>query len=447
MFYKIILCIAYIIISSCSNYNFLNTNKSYNNSNLDFNYQIVFPQNKVNKIDISISKKDWEILRNDLSLIFEKELKKDPIYVPCTITFNNKTWNYVGFRLKGRTSLSESWRRTYKLPFRLNFDKFEDKYTFTKNQRFYGFDELAFSNAFADSSFIREKVVYDIFRSSNVKSSYASFYRVYIDYGEGSKYFGLYTMVEVPDKPMFRKQFKNAEGNLYKPEGNGAKLKLFDEKSFEKKTNEKTSDYSDVKNLVTALNASRDNKEEWRANLEKVFDVAGFLRYLSIRSIVNNWDSYGTEDHNYYLYNDFSDKLLHWIPWDLDLTLSTGARGQVKIPDLSKNLDFSSLDFSKVKDEWVLIKYLINDPIYYKKYLKNIEDFSKTSFEKSFIKEKITKEHNLIEPYIIGKDGEQKGYTSLDNTEKFKKSLEDLNNYIDYRHYLITKFLEKNNKQ
>lgn len=34
-----------------------------------------------------------------------------------------------------------------------------------------------------------------------------------------------------------------------------------------------------------------------------MFDVDGFLRYLAVNGIIQNWDTYGRMVHNYFLYN------------------------------------------------------------------------------------------------------------------------------------------------
>jgi spore coat protein CotH len=139
----------------------------------------------------------------------------DPDYVAVSLKFNGKQWTNVGFRLKGNSSLTSSWRQgIYKLPFRLNFDWFEDQIPVVKNQRFYGFDELSMSSGFSDNSLIHEKLASDIFRMAGVPAARTAFYRVYIDFGQGLKYCGLYTMVEVIDDTMIEDQFGAATGNI-----------------------------------------------------------------------------------------------------------------------------------------------------------------------------------------------------------------------------------------
>jgi spore coat protein CotH len=94
-----------------------------------------------------------------------------------------------------------------KLSFRFNFDKYEDEHPDTKNQRFYGFKKMTFSNGFKDSSLIRDKVAADLFRAAGVPAARGTFVRVYLDHGDGPVYMGLYTMIEDPSdagKPVCR---------------------------------------------------------------------------------------------------------------------------------------------------------------------------------------------------------------------------------------------------
>ena len=53
-------------------------------------------------------------------------------------------------------------------------------------------------------------------------SSQTAFYEVYIDYGEGAQYFGIFTAVEIVDDTLIESQFSDDSGNVYKPDGAGA---------------------------------------------------------------------------------------------------------------------------------------------------------------------------------------------------------------------------------
>src|SRR5690349_5671896 len=241
-------------------------------------YDIVFPQQSVNRIDITVDAEDWQTMQADLTSKYGGTPTpgsfpvEEPLFVPCTFTFNNTDWYKVGIRYKGNSTLKTSISQSIKkLPLKFDFDEFEDTYPEIKNQRFYGFKQLSFSNGFDDKSLMREKVVADIFRNAGVRAPQTAFYRVYVDYGEGSKYFGLYTVVEVVDDTMVEGQFGDDTGNIYKPDGPGASFaaNAFSPSHFEKCNNKET-DWSDIQGLFSALHATTRTSDvaAWRTALE-----------------------------------------------------------------------------------------------------------------------------------------------------------------------------------
>jgi len=360
-----------------------------------------------------------------------------PVYIPCTLKYDGKTWNYVGIRLKGNSSLASSWGSgSYKLPFRLKMDHFEDKYPAIKNQRFHGFKKLSMGNGFSDNSLIREQMANELFQKAGVPAARVAFYRLYVDYGEGPKYFGLYSLQEDPDGPMLDEQFKKDNGNLYKPEGAGADWTKFDKEGFVKKTNEDKADWSDVQTAVQALHADKKDAATWRKNLEKIFNVDGFVKWLAIATMMVHWDTYGSIAHNYYLYADPGDSgRIQWITWDHNMTFSTQFRQ-------APQLGLAEVDGKK----WPLIRYIMDDPTYKALYNKYVRTFSTTVFDKTTVLNRMEALHKLISPYVVGKDGEQAGYTSLSSSSAFLESIngsQGLKAHMDAREKAIQDYLDK----
>lgn len=554
-----------LLLSACATYRPLGSTGSTvrpadwtetsHSKNVSPQYDKVFPQDKVNRLDIKIEAADWKLMQDNMTELFgaggtgpggfpgprrspgasgnpdpnnppmppegfpsgfpsgavpsgmpsgfpsgfpmrppgdggEPPInfaEEDPIYRPCKITFEGKTWEHVGIRYKGNSSLRSSWGRTLKMPFRFDFDEFEKDYPQIEDQRFYGFKRLTLSSGFTDNSLIREKVAADIFREGGVPSAQTSFYRIYVDYGQGSKYFGLYTMVEAPDKPMLQTQFKNAEGNLYKPEGTGAKFVTFDQKSFVKKSNESSSDWKDIEAVFSALHASRTDAAKWRADLEKVFDMSGYLNYLAINTLIQNWDTYGRMSHNYYLYSDPSDGKVHWIPWDNNMALSESMGGGPRnfpgqpqasaspsgSPSTAPTVSTSptpspsastnprpggfaggpggmgrgalSLELSatEVNESWPMIRYIIDDPVYHAQYVKYVQQAMQVAFDKDKTLARYQKALDLIKPYVVGPEGEQSDATLLSSPEAFNNAFNELKTHLEKRHSAGQEFVSK----
>ena len=290
----------------------------------DLDYDQLFDDAAVQRIGITVCPDDWDTMQDDLADLaasfqgvdFPDE---DPVYVPVLVTYNGQTWPWVGMRFKGNSTLWSTYQQgNGKLPFRLHFDKFEDDYPSIDNQRIYGFKELKFGNNMNDDSLIRDKMMSDTFRDAGVAAAKGAFTRVYVDVGDGEQYWGLYTMFEDPTNALLDDWFGTDDGNMYKADGDAATLAYFDADSFEAKTNEDTTDWSDVEALIDALDSDQDG-EAWREELESTFDTDGYLRTLAINQIIGNWDGYGVMAHNYYLYAD--PELLGplvFVPWDFN---------------------------------------------------------------------------------------------------------------------------------
>lgn len=361
---------------------------------------------------------------------------ENPEWFPCTVSYNDHTWTHVGIRFKGNSSLSSTWSSgSYKLPYRFNFDKFEDDYPEIDGQRFYGFKKISLSSNWSDDSLLRDRMVPDIFRAAGVPAPRTAFYQLYVDHGDGPVYVGLYTMIEIPDAPMLNSQFTAEGGNLYKPEGEGATFAVYNEDSFDKETNEDEADFSDVLALYEALNADRTDIDQWKENLESIFNVDGFIRWLAVNTLIQNWDTYGRMSHNYFLYNDPGDGRLHWIPWDNNMAMGSS---------FGKTLSLY-LTPSEVGDGWPLIRYLMDDEVYWQRYVSYVKETAENVFYPGRMKEIYANAYELIQPYILDENSNIiETYTLLKSADAFTSSIETLNDHVDGRHAAALQFLSDN---
>lgn len=453
------------------------------------NYDVVFPQDKINTLEITLTAENWAAIKADMVTKAGNDfgvggtqgggqmgggitpptgvnidslraamggnlpngggaggggaldiIPGDPIYVQSSVKFNGKEWYKVGFRLKGNSSLSQAWSAgIYKLPFKLQFDEFEDTNPEIEDQRFYGFKEFSMSPGHSDASLMRDKVVSDLFRSAGIPAARTSFYKIYINFGEGLKYCGVYTMVEVIDDTMVENQFGEDKGNIYKPEST---FQSFLQASFEKKNNEDAADWSDVQSVITALNASNrtSNAAAWRANLEKTFNVDHFLKVLAINNTIVNWDAYGAMAHNYYLYTPTATKKVTWIPWDFNLSMtSTTAAAGTTQQGGAGNRGGVSLAMTEVAASWPLIRYLADDATYYAKYKSYVKDFNDNYFTSAKMNAIFDKNYNLISSSVMQ---EVAPYSYLSNTAAFTSAITQLKTHVVTRNQAVATFLK-----
>ena len=412
----------------------------------DPNFDEVFEDNAVKRLDIVITEERWQSMLNDMTSLYgtfgsgsggtgggSVDSDVDPIFVPAEVFYNGLEWYRVGVRFKGNSSLQTSWRNgILKLSFKLDFDEFEDEYPQIDNQRFYGFKKLSLKNNFDDKSMLREKVATDVFRNAGLVASHTAFYTIYVDYGDGPQYFGVYTMVEEVDDTVLDEQFSSDDGNLYKPDGDAASFEAgtYSESEYVKKTNEDEADYTDVASLLAILNDEirTTDPTTWRANLEEVLDTDVFLKYLAVNTVIQNWDTYGRMTHNYYLYNDPDTSKLTWIPWDNNEALELGNMGG------SLPLDFSGLNAS----EWPLIGYLYQDVIYKTQYDLYVQDVVDDAFNVNTIQSQYATYAALIEPYATS---EVSGYSFLNNSSEFQIAVNELNSHVVSRATAVSDYL------
>ena len=418
-------------------------------SGVEADYERLFDDTVVHRIDIELSAEDHAATMDDLDEILggggappgpggDADVDVEPMWVPVTVRYDGLTWWQVGMRYKGNSSLRSAFNSgVRKLPFRLGFDRYEDDHPELQDQRFFGFKKMTFSSGFKDDSLIRDKVAADVFRAAGLPAARGSFAAVHVDVGDGPVYFGLYTMIEDPSNRMLDSQFDDDSGNLYKPDGDGATLTSFDVEAMQRKTNEEDPDYSDVEGLIAALNDD-DDAGAWRAGLDAVFDVDSFLTLLAHNQAMVNWDSYGWMTHNYYLYADPSDDgRFVWFPWDLNEALLEPQAGG---PGSGGMAGADSVLLDEIGDGWPMIRFLLDDPVYSERYRAELETALLGAFEADALKEKMARYSGLIAPYVVGADGEAAPYTNLASASAFNNSLTGnggLFDHVDERHAAV----------
>lgn len=394
-------------------------------------YSTIFPQDKVQRLDITISSDDWDAIQTDLTNMPRTRPGEtidgtfDPIWVSCDLFYNEKQWYKVGIRVKGNSSLQSTYSSGIKkYSFKLDFNQFEDSYPQIKDQRFNGFKQLNLNNNFEDKSLMREKVAGDLFREFGLPVAQTAYYEVYINYQGKPQYFGLYTLVEEVDNTVIKTQFGNGDGNLYKPEGTAASFALgkFNTTDFYKKTNEAIGDWTDVKSLYEALHSGlrTSDPKAWRVLLESKIDVNLYIRWLAANTVMQNWDTYGRMTHNFYLYNDPSTSRFVWIPWDNNEALQEGKMG-----------GGIALNLSGVTSEWPLISFIASDDTYYALYKQKAKEFASMVFEPSRMYAKYDYYNNLIGESVRK---EESGYTFLNNgASDFSSAISQLKLHVDKR--------------
>jgi hypothetical protein len=96
---------------------------------------------------------------------------------------------------------------------------------------------------------------------------------------------------------------------------------------------------------------------------------------------------------------------------------------------------------NEVTANWPLIRYLMDNSNYRQTYKNKLRTFLNLQMESGELDRKIDAYHSLITPYVVGIDGEQPGYSYLNNSGEFVTERNNLHVHIQNRINVINQFL------
>lgn len=386
----------------------------------------LFNTDEVLDINIIMDSEQWrEMLDNAMS----------EEYYKCDVEIAGTTFYSVGIRPKGNTSLSSIANDpdNDRYSFKLEFDKFVD------GQTCFGLDKLVLNNSYADYTYMKEALIYDMFQYLGADASLYNFAKINVN----NEYFGVYLALEAVEESFMLRNYGTGQGYLYKPDSmnmgkrdenkNGGgmpempqnfqrpegEFKMPENFNFEEMkkempdfgggmgggfpggmgggnganlnySNDNLDNYSaiwdgevnnstkaDHTRVVTALkNISQNN------NIEKYFDVDNILKYMAVHNFAVNDDSLsGGMAHNYYLYE--SNGQINILPWDYNLSLGGMGGGSNATSIINKGIDqpYSSTN---------LFECILNNQEYLNKYhevyKKLTEYYTSGKFEETYNK-------------------------------------------------------------
>lgn len=277
-----------------------------------------FPDNGKLFQDTIIPRVDILIDEDSLDQILAYENRWSFYHYKAKFVFTDNegsdTINDIGFRLRGNTS-----RSSKKKSFKVSFNTFEP------GRKYHGVEKLNLNGEHNDPSIVRSKFCYDIAKDMGIIASRANHVDLYIN----NEYFGLYINVEHIDEEFVKIRYGNNNGNLYKclypadlnylgSDPEAYKLGSDGRRTYDLKTNTEEDNYEDIAHLIWVLN--NVPKNNFRCELEKVFNVDAYLKVVVFDILTANWDGYIFNKNNFYLYKNTATGKFEYIPYDTDNT-------------------------------------------------------------------------------------------------------------------------------
>ena len=145
-------------------------------------------------VDIQMDEDDWQdMLDNAMS----------EEYYPADVTINGQTFQNVGIRPKGNTSLSQvSMQGSERYSFKIEFDHYQD------GQSCWGLDKLVLNNLISDATYLKEYFVYDMFAFLDTPASDYGMAEITVN-GEP---WGIYIALEGVEESFLTRNFGTSPG-------------------------------------------------------------------------------------------------------------------------------------------------------------------------------------------------------------------------------------------
>ena len=301
----------------------------------------IYDQNELRTYELELGQADLDFLNADPAA---------EQYVPGALIFEGQRYEDVGVRYKGSVG---AFRRCVgdgggpigmvsgpktcpKLSMKVKFNFVDPE------ARFFGLKKLQFHAMNNDSSLMRERLGYWVFREMGAPAPRVVHARLMVN----GKLEGLFALVEQVDGRFTRSRFtEGGEGNLYKEV-----WPMFEEEEpylNALKTNEdEDPSVSTMVSFAGALAAAQG--DELVDVLDRYLDREAILTYLAVDRAIEHWDGptgfycglppgqgsnpgpYG--NHNYYWYEEAASARLWMIAWDLDLSMGSFRFGQTSSP-------------------------------------------------------------------------------------------------------------------
>lgn len=307
-------------------------------------------------------------------------------------TERRDTLESAGFRLRGNTS-----RYAKKKSFKISFNEY------VSGRKYQGVKKLNLLGEHNDPTMVREKLYYHLWKKSGMPERRTNFVKVFIN----EVYYGLYTNAEEMDKEWLARVYPDKTGNLYKctyPADLvylGLNQQVYKDlqnstatggRVYELETNKEEDDYARLVDLIATLYHEPDSV--FTAQIAAILDVNRFLKSLALDVATGNWDDYGYNRNNFYLYDRPDNSLFEFITYD---------------PDNAFGVDWSGIDWTTRNClQWLnpdlnlpLAEKILAVPKFFEKYKEYLDTMARHIIEPDSVFPYIDSLKTLITPAAI----------------------------------------------
>jgi spore coat protein CotH len=261
-------------------------------------------------------------------MIGEYVEKGDKDWIHASITIDGTTFEDIGIRLKGNSSIMHlrfpggaprpggpggdtTAQTPERLPWLVRFDKYVD------GQQIGGRTEIVVRSNPTKTA-LNEAVSLELLGQTGLATQYSAPYRFTVN---GTRT-ALRLVTEVPGDEWDRANFDNP-GILYKAESGGDySYRGEDPEAYDEIFDQETGDKDDLQPLIDFLKfINQSTDADFAAQLPAKFDIQTFADYLAFEDLIGNWDDIEGPGNNSYLRWDTGTGSFTIVAWDHNLAM------------------------------------------------------------------------------------------------------------------------------
>ena len=244
----------------------------------------------------------------------------DKEWIEATVTIDGSTYEQVGIKLKGNSSLRgvSTDASPEDLPWLIRLDKYVD------DQNHEGYVDLVVRSNNTTTA-LNEAVALELLGDAGLATEKA----MEIGFSVNGSDAVLRLVVEHPDDVWMADNF-SADGALYKAESGGDYSYRGDDPEayddiFDQEAGKDNADLTPLIGFLDFINNADD--ETFASELSDRLDVESFATYLAMMDLVDNFDDIDGPGNNSYLYYDTETEQFTVVPWDLNLAFGIMTEG------------------------------------------------------------------------------------------------------------------------
>jgi spore coat protein CotH len=320
-------------------------------------------------------------------------------YVHANLEFEGRVFKDVAVRYKGGGTFLES-RGSLKRPLKVSLNQY------VKGQKLAGVAALNLANNVTDASWMNEVLAYRLYRDAGVPAPRTAYGRVYVTAADkhDRRYFGLYSIVENPDKNFAEEVLGTRKGALLKPvtpnlfSDLGSDWKYY-RQTYDPKTELTEQQIRRVKDFCRLVSYADD--AAFAANLGDFVDYDKLSRFMAVMVYLSDVDGILGPGQNLYLHLHPDTNKFAFIPWDQDHSF-----GQFTIRGTQQQREQLS-----IHRPWDgrnrFLERIFKVEAFKNAYLARLEEFSTTIFRPDRLARQVDELAAVIRPMVKEESAEK----------------------------------------